>query len=319
MIIFGDGATAGLTLQREFKPQKNITDMSKSILILAMVSVMATIASGKIIRRQLAIYQSSVPETETLANETMEFVYDYRYCVDTTGRLNDNISSDNMLLQIGPDGLSKFSSYKNLTVDSILMRSSQEQIANAALEGKLSNGEFITIYKNYPAGKLTHTEKICTDWFRYDEDMPSLEWELTDSVENVLGYECQSARCKFRGREWTVFYTEDIPLSDGPWKLYGLPGLIMKATDENGHYTFECIGIKSKADRPITIYKVPFNKVSRRDYYDTKHRYDVNPYAYYEATTGGHVTVTDNAGNPSLDAYDPIELPYDYIELDWKK
>lgn len=319
MIIFGEGATAGLTLQREFKPQKNITDMSKSILILAMVSVMATIASGKIIRRQLAIYQSSVPETETLANETMEFVYDYRYCVDTTGRLNDNISSDNMLLQIGPAGLSKFSSYKNLTVDSIIMRSSQEQIANAALEGKLSNGEFITIYKNYPAGKLTHTEKICTDWFRYDEDIPSLEWELTDSVENVLGYECQSARCKFRGREWTVFYTEDIPLSDGPWKLHGLPGLIMKATDENGHYTFECIGIKSKADRPITIYKVPFNKVSRHNYYDTKHRYDVNPYAYYEATTGGHVTVTDKAGNPSLDAYDPIELPYDYIELDWKK
>ncbi|MBD5358686.1 MAG: GLPGLI family protein [Bacteroides sp.] len=293
--------------------------MKKSLLILAATAIMTSAISGKILRRQLSIFQGVVPETETLGNETMEFVYDYRCCVDTTESLEDNIASDNMLLQIGPDGLSKFSSYKNLTVDSIIMRSSQEQIANAALEGKLNNGEFMTIYKNYPKGKLTHTEKICQDWFRYDEDMPSFDWELTDSVINVLGYECQSAKCKFRGREWTVFYTEDIPLTDGPWKLHGLPGLIMKAYDEKGHYTFECIGIKSKANRPITIYKVPFNKVNRHDYYDTKHRYDVNPYTYYEVTTGGHITVTDEAGNPSLTAYDPIELPFEYIETDWNK
>lgn len=293
--------------------------MKKPFLILAIIAVTSTMATGKILRRQLSIFQASVPETETIADGTMEFVYDYRCCVDTTGSLSEDYDSDNMLLQIGPEGLSKFSSYNNLTVDSILMRSTQEQIAEAAIEGKLSNGEFMTIYKNYPAGHLTHTEKICQDWFRYDEEMPSLDWELTDSVTTVLGYECQSARCKFRGREWTVFYTEDIPLMDGPWKLHGLPGLIMKASDEHGHYTFECIGIKSKADRPITIYKVPFNKTDRKGYYDAKHRYEINPYAYYEATTGKHVTVTDGAGNPSLDAYDPIELPFDYLERDWKK
>jgi len=293
--------------------------MKKFFLFLVTAVIISSAASGKVLRRQLSIFQNSVPETETLSNETMEFVYDYRCCVDTTGSLEDNMSNDNMLLQIGTKGLSKFSSFKNLTVDSIIMRSSQEQIANAAMEGKLSTGEFMTIYKNYPEGKLTHTEKICQDWFRYEEDMPQFEWEMTDSVANVLGYKCQSARCKFRGREWTVFYTEEIPLSEGPWKLHGLPGLIMKATDEKGHYSFECIGIKSKASRPITIYKVPFNKVKREDYYDTKHRYEVNPYAYFEATTGGHITVTDEAGNPTLDAYDPIELPFEYIERDWKK
>ena len=199
------------------------------------------------------------------------------------------------------------------------MCSSPDQIAQAAMDGKLDNGEFMTIYKNYPEGRLTHTEKICQDWFRYDEEMPVLDWELTDAFTTVLGYECQSARCRFRGREWTVFYTEEIPIMDGPWKLHGLPGLIMKASDAEGHYTFECIGIKSKADRPVTIYKVPFNKTDRLGYYDAKHRYEVNPYAYYEATTGGHITVTDGAGNPQPDAYDPMELPYDYIELDWKK
>lgn len=294
--------------------------MRKTFLIIVIAAIEASIVSGKVTRRKLSIFQSAVPETETIAPETMEFVYAYRCCVDTTGSLTEDFDSDNMLLQIGPDGLSKFASYKNLTVDSILIRSTPEQITNAAMEGKLSNGEFMTIYKNYPDGKLTHTEKICQDWFCYTEDMPQPDWELTDSVANVLGYECQSARCRFRGREWTVFYTEEIPLSDGPWKLHGLPGLIMKASDEKGHYTFECIGIKSKADRPITIYKVPFNKTDRRGYYDAKHRYDINPYVYFETTTGGHITVTDEAGNILPDIHDaPIELPYDYLETDWKK
>lgn len=293
--------------------------MKKTFLILVLAAITASIASGKVIRSKLSIFQSSIPETETLTHENMEFVYDYRCCVDTTGSLEDNISSDNMLLQIGPDGLSKFSSFKNLTVDSIIMRSTKEQIIEAAMEGKLSNGEFMTIYKNYPEGCLTHTEKICQDWFRYDEEMPRIDWELTDSVTTVLGYVCQSARCKFRGREWIVYYSEDIPLMDGPWKLQGLPGLIMKASDADGHYTFECIGIKSQADRPITIYKVPFNKTDRKGYYDARHRYEINPYAYYEATTGGRINVVDETGNPVPESYEPNELLYDYLELDWKK
>lgn len=298
---------------------KTTNAMKKTSLIMMIVVIMATAASGKIMRRTLGILQNEVPETETIAPETMEFVYNYSWCNDTTNQLEDNYTTDRMLLQIGSNGLSKFSSYRNLTVDSILMTITDEQLFEAADAGKLSNGEFMTIFKNYPGEKLTHTEKICMDWFRYEENMPEFEWELTDSVINVLGYECHGAKCNFRGREWTAFYSEEIPLTEGPWKLHGLPGLIMKASDKDGHYSFECIGIKSNADRPITIYKVPFNNTDRRKYYDTKHRYEVNPYTYFEATGNGHITVTDEAGNPSPGAYDPIELPYDYIERDWRK
>lgn len=293
--------------------------MKKIILIITIVSFIATTVSGKTFRRVLTIAQNSVPETEAIDNEKMEFVYDYRCCVDTTASLEDNYVSDNMLLQIATNGISKFSSYRNLTVDSIIMRSTDEQIYKDASEGKLKNGEFMTIFKNFPSGKLTHTEKICMDWFRYEEDMPMLEWEMTDSIVSVLGYQCHSAKCRFRGKEWTAFYAEDIPISEGPWKLHGLPGLIMKASDENGYYDFECIGIKSNADRPITMYKVPYNKVNRKEYYDTKHRYEINPYAYFETCTGKHVTVTDENGNLCLDSYDPIELQYDFIERDWRK
>lgn len=290
--------------------------MNKTAFMAFIMFLTMTAISAKIVRRTLSIFQSNVPDTETLAIGSMEFVYDFYWCNDTTDWLDDNFTKDRMLLQIGKDGMSKFSSYKNLTVDSLLMNMTQDQVVDAAIEGKLSNGEFMTIFKNYPDGKLTHTEKICMDWFMYEEEMPVLDWQLTDSVADILGYECLSAECEFRGRKWEVFYCEDIPIMDGPWKLQGLPGLIMKATDENGHYNFECVGINSDSRRPITIYKVPFINTDRRKYYDTKHRYDVNPYAYYEAGEGGHVDVPDEDGSPLVGAYDPIELSYDYIERD---
>lgn len=293
--------------------------MRKTAIFILAMFILSMAITARVNRRTLTIFENEAPETETIASETMEFVYDYSCCVDTTGHLEDNFTTDQMLLQIGPDNLSKFSSYKNLTVDSLLVNLSPEQIGEAAMEGKLSNGEFMTIFKNYPDSKLTHTEKICMDWFRYQEEMPEFEWELTDSVISVLGYECRGAVCNFRGREWTAFYSEEIPLMEGPWKLHGLPGLIMKATDKDGHYVFECIGIKSSATRPITIYKVPYNNTDRHKYYEAKHRYDINPYAYFEAGGHGHITVNDESGNPALDAFDPIELPYDYIERDWKK
>lgn len=292
--------------------------MRRFIILFVTLTLVSLFTPAKMMRRTLSIL-SNCPETETISTGTTEFVYNFRCCVDTTETLEENYVSDDMLLQIGASGLSKFSSLKNLTVDSLMMALTSEQMMLAANEGKLAYGEFMTIYKNYPEGKLTHTDKICQDWFRYEEDMPSFEWELTDSIENVLGYECIGARCSWRGREWIAFYTEEIPIMEGPWKLHGLPGLIMKASDADDEYSFECKGIKSKSTRPISIYKVPFNNVKRKELYDTKHRYDVNPYAYFETTTGGHITVTDEAGNPALDAYDPMEITYDYIEKDWRK
>ncbi len=298
---------------------QNIRKMKKKSIILIAIVAATLAASGKIVRRTLGIMQQSVPESETIAPENMEFVYDYKWCADTTGVLDESYVGDQMLLQVAPGGLSKFSSYKNLTVDSILMNISREQMIEAILNDKLSNGDFMTIFKNYPEGKFTHAEKICMDWLRYEEELPELEWQLTDSVMNVLGYECRSAVCNFRGREWTAFYTEEIPLMEGPWKLHGLPGLIMKASDKDKQYVFECTGIKSNASRPITIYKIPYNNVDRKKLYDTKHRYDINPYAYFEAGGNGSITVTDENGNPQPNAYDPIDLHYDYIERDWKK
>lgn len=68
-----------------------------------------------------------------------------------------------------------------------------------------------------------------------DESISKIEWIITNETKNIGAIKCQKASCRFRGRNYIVWYTEEIPLPFGPWKLGGLPGLILEAADdENG-------------------------------------------------------------------------------------
>lgn len=294
--------------------------MKKSVIITLLTAILLPpVCGAKVTRQKLGIFRPQVPASTVLSQKpgTLEFVYDYSFSVDSAGIIDGEREADKMLLQIAPDGLSKFTSLTSITTDSVIMNTTPEQRAEAIMDGKLKKGESMNVFKNYPSpGRMTNTEIVCEDWFRYEEEIPDFGWELTDSVKTILGYECKGARCTFRGREWTVYYAEDIPVMEGPWKLCGLPGLIMEAQADGDEYSFVCIGIRNNSPRPITLYDVPYNNASRLKFYDAKHRYDINPYAYFEATGGGKVTVVDENGNPV--AHQAIELPYDYIEKDWR-
>lgn len=290
-----------------------------AIITLLTAILLPSVCGAKVTRQKLGIFRPQVPASTVLSQKpgTLEFVYDYSFSVDSAGIIDGEREADKMLLQIAPDGLSKFTSLTSITTDSVIMNTTPEQRAEAIMNGKLKKGESMNVFKNYPSpGRMTNTEIVCEDWFRYEEEIPDFGWELTDSVKTILGYECKGARCTFRGRDWTVYYAEDIPVMEGPWKLCGLPGLIMEAQADGDEYSFVCIGIRNNSPRPITLYDVPYNNASRLKFYDAKHRYDINPYAYFEATGGGKVTVVDENGNPV--AHQAVELPYDYIEKDWR-
>jgi GLPGLI family protein len=65
-----------------------------------------------------------------------------------------------------------------------------------------------------------------------------ISWELLNETKNINSFSCQKAIGNFRGRTYIVWFTNDIPVSLGPWKLNGLPGLILEATDSLNQYQF---------------------------------------------------------------------------------
>lgn len=71
------------------------------------------------------------------------------------------------------------------------------------------------------------------------EHIPSMNWILSEETKMFNKIECNKATTNFRGRIYTAWYAPSIPSSFGPWKLNGLPGLILEANDESNNVVFK--------------------------------------------------------------------------------
>lgn len=96
------------------------------------------------------------------------------------------------------------------------------------------------ISKSIPDLKVYYYERAAGKQIYYQEDRP-VQWEVTNVVEKQNGYSAQKAVTEFGGRVWTAWFTKDIPVSDGPYKFSGLPGLIVKLEDDKGDYKFDLV------------------------------------------------------------------------------
>ena len=85
--------------------------------------------------------------------------------------------------------------------------------------------------------KMEVKEDVPPHHYAYQES-GDLQWTLLDDTLTISGYLCHKAHTAYGGRTWYAYYTEDIPSSAGPWKLNGLPGLILKAEDAESIFCF---------------------------------------------------------------------------------
>ncbi len=110
-----------------------------------------------------------------------------------------------------------------------------------------SEYKYSEYFKDYRANLLTEYARMpfgVRPDYRSIEKGPVQDWNIGSDTLSVAGYLCQQATCFFRGRYYTAWFAKDIPVSNGPWKFGGLPGLILKICDNNKFYTWECIKIE---------------------------------------------------------------------------
>ena len=184
-----------------------------------------------------------------------------------------------------------------------------------------------TVWIGLPTGQTTVREFIFPHEYEGYEPTPDITWTLTDDTLTVSGYLCQQAMATFRGLEWHVWYTEEIPSSAGPWRLRGLPGLIVKAESEV--HTFCLAKLRMEAS-PITapeqtpeVHRMKYDKLLKykNEIYGNR-EYAKNP-TYYVPDLMGSITdmnvfnhngqqlVLANGGHPLLTkahVYQPLEL-----------
>ena len=169
------------------------------------------------------------------------------------------------MLTIGTN-FNKYGGYDNYQVDSIFMA---DPDFNPPFE------EYLKFCRNYEeilessltdknSGNITFYGKEFINHYRYTEPLPDFGWELSEETDEIMGHECHKATAKWRGRDWTAWYS-DIPIDAGPWKFQGLPGLILKLEDSTGQHYFEAIGTK-KDVYPFGYKKSLYCKTTREKF-----------------------------------------------------
>lgn len=135
-----------------------------------------------------------------------------------------------------------------------------------------------TLYYNQAAGN----EK-----YFYREPWSEIAWEIGDSTKVILGYECIQAGTDYHGRHWTAWFAPEIPLPAGPWKLCGLPGLVLSASDSKGDYSFVADGIEKTQKQIKSMYGVEnYHEQSRKEMLKVGRSFLENPVAHLEAMLG---------------------------------
>lgn len=121
------------------------------------------------------------------------------------------------------------------------------------------------IVKNIPSQEILYAEDVWHKTLYYPEDR-KINWIISNETSSISGYPAQKATTSFGGRNWTAWFTKEIPVSDGPYKFNGLPGLIIRLEDSRGDFRFELarkITVQNPFEKTITS---DAKKVSRTDF-----------------------------------------------------
>ena len=289
--------------------------MKKVVTTLMLVSftLMAN-AQGMIIdKTQARNTKKAKSDTLTIDQVAYRITYNSKSVTDTT-KTPYRYKDDEMRLEIGKNGVSRFYSYtrflrKQMTAE-MIKKGGGIDLTSIPKGGAIS----WELYKNYPVqGKSLYLDVISLDSYQCEETVETPDWQLVpDSTKEILGYQCQMATTRFKGRQWTVWYTEDIPLDEGPWKLRGLPGLVLSAYDAKRQYVFEGAGLEQvSTDQPVVIVEEKREKISQKNFRKVLSRYD--PMAALSSRGIKIISVKEADGS---EGKLPTKLPSNSIELE---
>lgn len=134
-----------------------------------------------------------------------------------------------------------------------------QEAQNEYMQASISNIKRLTSALRVLKDFKTKNRQIALygTWNRHYLQEPfSLQWKTIPGVDTIAGLPCYKATTQHGGRQYTAWYTTQIPISDGPYIFHGLPGLITKVTDAEALYLIELLRYTMQPDR--TYYNVPF-------------------------------------------------------------
>lgn len=236
----------------------------------------------------------------------------------------DLAERDIPMILLANDSQSKFfcpyTEYKDSLESTPSGRAKSKQILHAAIMENIRTKDesalkafsyktFMYVFKNFAEEMSTVYDKAAMDESGvYSESFAEIQWEPGDSVKTILGYDCFIATTDYHGRRWTAWFAPEIPVHDGPWKLQGLPGLILEAYEQSGQHHFVADGIEKSSQPMVPIYNLDrYDRMTRIDMLKSLRNYRDNGNSMAKAAIGLDL------GNDA-----PPQTVYDFLETDYR-
>lgn len=215
----------------------------------------------------------------------------------------NRINTENFIVYLG-NSSAHYKSYDRQLQDSAMLLSFQKEGAMAPPAGRRYDDE--EIYSYYNEMRMFTSTKATLGKFIVERSFPQIDWEILPEKKQLNGYNCQKAAGSFHGRNYVAWFTAELPFNAGPWKLNGLPGLIIHATDETERIQFELSGFQTVEN---SVEKTIWDRKERLpitwdDYKKLAKFAQDDPIGFIEQRFGGKVTVSPGSGpkhiNPLL-------------------
>lgn len=215
-------------------------------------------------KKQLIILTTTLLGLFTIASaqksETAELMVHYKFSHvrDTTDRAHP--FTENMVLFIGKSAGSYWS-YDVITADEQFKKAWTAAASNSP-DGNVrinrNGGGTRTQYYQYPNEKKLYTkENVMGNDYLVESPIPTIDWKIKGDTASFGGLHCQKATGHFKGRDYTVWFCPDLPVHTGPWKLNGLPGVIVDARDAKNEIVFQFDGIEKTTLRESQLVGDP--------------------------------------------------------------
>lgn len=199
--------------------------------------------------------------------DSTQFVAFYHYTIQTQDDEGQNVTDSLRIALLVGTRATRYLSVLAYNYDG---RANQEQL-NAFL---MHHQNVLTDTEKM---EVTTTEAIYPHRYITNEPLTKIDWTLSDDTLTVGGLLCHRATGELYGKQWTVWYSEEIPSSAGPWKLRGLPGLIVKAEEVEGIHCFTLYETKNEVRDINTLGNPNYQKLSRKKLMEFKKKIFGNP------------------------------------------
>lgn len=250
------------------------------LLSLCSISTSAQISGWGLADTNLPYFPYDISNYEIL--DTTQLIVKYKavypYTDVTKGKEQ---AEDIMILELGQNINKFYSENMNLMER---RKSFKEKVKVRTRQNYLP----YMIYENRVGGVREVVNRIPfssdNEAYSYKENISTINWIIGNQVDTLYGYTCHHAYATINGRIWNVLFTTDIPQPYGPWKLSGLPGLIVKAEDADSIFSFEITEIL-QIEEPITKPKWHYVLISKKKWMKFEKAIHESPYDYF--TQGG--------------------------------